>query len=187
MITIITGIRGIGKTTFLLRLIEELRKKGNIPSGIITPAIYNNNRDKVGFYALDIKTDDQWELGRSDKLLDGPSYGPFSFSETGFIRANYILEEVLGEGSEDLFLDEIGPLELSKGYGFFPILSSISSFNIDRNLYLVIRRSLVDEFAHKFLAGEEYRVIEITMNNRDLRSEERRVGKECRSRWAPYH
>ena len=23
--------------------------------------------------------------------------------------------------------------------------------------------------------------------NRDLRSEERRVGKECRSRWSPYH
>ena len=24
-------------------------------------------------------------------------------------------------------------------------------------------------------------------NNIDLRSEERRVGKECRSRWSPYH
>ena len=23
--------------------------------------------------------------------------------------------------------------------------------------------------------------------NKDLRSEERRVGKECRSRWSPYH
>ena len=25
------------------------------------------------------------------------------------------------------------------------------------------------------------------MDNDDLRSEERRVGKECRSRWSPYH
>src|ERR1022692_12560 len=27
----------------------------------------------------------------------------------------------------------------------------------------------------------------ITLDARDLRSEERRVGKECRSRWSPYH
>ena len=34
----------------------------------------------------------------------------------------------------------------------------------------------VDEFVYNY--GEW---------NRDLRSEERRVGKECRSRWSPYH
>ena len=27
----------------------------------------------------------------------------------------------------------------------------------------------------------------ITLENTLLRSEERRVGKECRSRWSPYH
>ena len=32
------------------------------------------------------------------------------------------------------------------------------------------------------LAAKGYRVLGI-----DLRSEERRVGKECRSRWSPYH
>ena len=26
-----------------------------------------------------------------------------------------------------------------------------------------------------------------TWNAKDMRSEERRVGKECRSRWSPYH
>ena len=29
--------------------------------------------------------------------------------------------------------------------------------------------------------------IEMTTRIGDLRSEERRVGKECRSRWSPYH
>ena len=29
--------------------------------------------------------------------------------------------------------------------------------------------------------------IQSTVNERLLRSEERRVGKECRSRWSPYH
>ncbi|RKX87964.1 MAG: hypothetical protein DRP58_01640, partial [Spirochaetes bacterium] len=38
MITIITGNRGVGKTTFLLKMIEELKIKGSQPCGIITPA-----------------------------------------------------------------------------------------------------------------------------------------------------
>ena len=167
MIIIITGSRGVGKTTFLLKLISELKNKDSHPSGILTPAIYNKDGDKVGFYAFDVNTDEKWELGRSDKLLNGPSYGPFSFSENGFVKANEILEKVLSEGSEDVFIDEIGPLELEKGYGFSPVLYLISSFNIDRNLYLVIRRSLIDKFVSRFIADKEYRIIEITPENRN--------------------
>src|SRR2546429_4956197 len=31
------------------------------------------------------------------------------------------------------------------------------------------------------------RIAEMTLARREPRSEERRVGKECRSRWSPYH
>ena len=34
---------------------------------------------------------------------------------------------------------------------------------------------------------ERVRVIEVLSLSLGLRSEERRVGKECRSRWSPYH
>src|SRR5438874_11790932 len=37
-----------------------------------------------------------------------------------------------------------------------------------------------------FAAGLDPKKIELSMQQ-NLRSEERRVGKECRSRWAPYH
>ena len=41
------------------------------------------------------------------------------------------------------------------------------------------------------LSAEEQRVFEQLMEEEPpeyaLRSEERRVGKECRSRWSPYH
>ncbi len=167
MIFIITGSRGVGKTTCLLKLIEEKKIKGTFPSGIMTPAIYNANGNKLGFYALNVATSEQWELGRSDKLLGGPSYGPFSFNEGGFIRANEILKKILTEGSGDVFLDEIGPLELTKGYGFYPVLAPINKFDINRNLYLVIRPELIDEFLGRYLADNEYRIIEITTNNRD--------------------
>ena len=31
------------------------------------------------------------------------------------------------------------------------------------------------------------RIVYMPTSGKDLRSEERRVGKECRSRWSPYH
>ena len=39
-----------------------------------------------------------------------------------------------------------------------------------------------------FLTGEKNAiVIDVGGTSTDVRSEERRVGKECRSRWSPYH
>ena len=35
-------------------------------------------------------------------------------------------------------------------------------------------------------SGDGYRYVEYFAKSKD-RSEERRVGKECRSRWSPYH
>ena len=34
---------------------------------------------------------------------------------------------------------------------------------------------------------KQYKAVTITLNEKIARSEERRVGKECRSRWSPYH
>ncbi len=36
-------------------------------------------------------------------------------------------------------------------------------------------------------ASSERENVVVTKNNFMFRSEERRVGKECRSRWSPYH
>ena len=167
MITIITGGRGVGKTTLLLNLIEERKSRCSKVAGILTPAIYDKNGEKPGFYAMSVINGERWELGRSDKELEGPSYGPFSFSERGFDRANEILAEVLTEGPGDVFLDEIGPLELEKGGGFCPVLPLISKFNQNRKLYLVIRPELIDTFINRFISDKEYRIIEITSENRD--------------------
>ena len=37
------------------------------------------------------------------------------------------------------------------------------------------------------LAGNIFSNVSATVGNDICRSEERRVGKECRSRWSPYH
>ena len=40
---------------------------------------------------------------------------------------------------------------------------------------------------YAMLATGEWTMTNINLNYKEYRSEERRVGKECRSRWSPYH
>ena len=64
---------------------------------------------------------------------------------------------------------------------------------IDENLKTVIQNiqpgdkhqiSFTNERGNVHLS---IRVSEMTLQDKHVRSEERRVGKECRSRWSPYH
>src|SRR2546426_291539 len=52
------------------------------------------------------------------------------------------------------------------------------------------RERLLEEVADKIKRGLTYREVLAALllaGVRNIRSEERRVGKECRSRWSPYH
>src|SRR3712207_9291627 len=48
---------------------------------------------------------------------------------------------------------------------------------------LLVRRNVPESPRWLFLHGHEHEAERVTAD----RSEERRVGKECRSRWSPYH
>src|SRR2546426_4841455 len=63
------------------------------------------------------------------------------------------------------------------------------------NVYLEANVFGVFRLAYSRLGPTEIRILLIALNagfavsgvGRGVRSEERRVGKECRSRWSPYH
>ena len=64
-----------------------------------------------------------------------------------------------------------------------------SDFSVNMNEYLPLRDVVFNTLRQAILKGElkpGERLMEIALAER-LRSEERRVGKECRSRWSPYH
>ena len=68
----------------------------------------------------------------------------------------------------------------------FVVLILLTHISAQGNLLSDNLRDLL----HESLSGERAKdhVIQITRHNRiQGRSEERRVGKECRSRWSPYH
>ena len=50
---------------------------------------------------------------------------------------------------------------------------------------MIVESAQMLSTAHRMIDGKEY--IDKTKAGRKIRSEERRVGKECRSRWSPYH
>ena len=58
-----------------------------------------------------------------------------------------------------------------------------------------LRQLLADVFAlyvktknfHWHMSGRHFRDYHLLLDEHSERSEERRVGKECRSRWSPYH
>ena len=43
------------------------------------------------------------------------------------------------------------------------------------------------ELIEKLIEYQKFKKLSELMEKKVLRSEERRVGKECRSRWSPYH
>ena len=63
--------------------------------------------------------------------------------------------------------------------------------NVRHPLYKKIIKRTVKLKAHdeenSCNIGDTVKVMETRPLSKDKRSEERRVGKECRSRWSPYH
>ena len=66
-----------------------------------------------------------------------------------------------------------------------------------RTVPVLLLRYLTDIMTHRFHLNQLFAIMEISVPfciewigitfNLDMRSEERRVGKECRSRWSPEH
>src|SRR5256885_9880843 len=88
-----------------------------------------------------------------------------------------------------------------EGYGFADVISGELDAAEERDDAAPAKRVLLPQVdspkLHKVLAQAglgsrlemEQLILEgrISVNNEPARSEERRVGKECRSRWSPYH
>src|SRR5256885_1931391 len=72
---------------------------------------------------------------------------------------------------------------LRKGIGEVDVMQVRDHLNISSDMFVVREDTLRDkkDLLRAFLKG--YRDSAAWM----MRSEERRVGKECRSRWSPYH
>ena len=96
------------------------------------------------------------------------------------------------------FNDAVGRLieeyEKSREMEMIPVTIEGKEFKLSPGKHNEVQAAVINEFAPRFAAGAKVLYIGDTANkdlycNKELlkRSEERRVGKECRSRWSPYH
>src|ERR1043166_4254686 len=93
-----------------------------------------------------------------------------------------LLEEMIERGASDL---HITAGERAKMRIDGDIVNSKSEYQLSPKDTLQLAYSVLTENQKKKFETEDE--LDFSFGIQNLRSEERRVGKECRSRWSPYH
>jgi len=167
MIRILTGDVGVGKTTVCLKIIEQLRSRGIKVGGILTPALLNEQGEKIGIQILNLESDEIRTLARKDVDLGGPRIGQYFFDEEALTWGVEIVLGALRFHRNPTFIDEIGPLELLQGQGFAPILEDLPETPKEINILMVVRRALLETLQER-LSGQRTMVLEVNEANRNL-------------------
>src|SRR3712207_9352913 len=78
---------------------------------------------------------------------------------------------------------------LSLGFGDKTVKEVCESNGVDCKTFLVIINFMAEGFSRLDGSSDEVSIPSLVhyLRQAHIRSEERRVGKECRSRWSPYH
>ncbi len=144
-IFILTGARGIGKTTFLFHLIEALRKKNIETGGILSPSIIQDSV-RLGYDVINIRTAERAILCRNGSGTGGVTIGEWGFRNEGINFGNKALDSLSLSGCRLAIVDEVGPLELE---------SKVWSLSLDQllgsspcSLILVVRENLIERVAN---------------------------------------
>ena len=136
-------------------------------------------RDHVrgGFFRYTVDT--QWQKPHFEKMLYDNAQLAILYmrAATQFKNPQY---EAVARDTLDMMLMEMR----DKSGAMYSSLSALDGKGVEGGYYLWSQKQL-----KKILTSKEYKVVELFWNIGDspTRSEERRVGKECRSRWSPYH
>ena len=162
-IGLLTGPVGVGKTTVAERVVGLARRRGLVCGGLLAPGMKNACGQKVGIWGVDVRSGERRLLARTDRQLDGPSIGPYSFDATALDWAVQVVQSAIG-ACDLLIVDEIGKLELWQGVGLAPLLPRLAAGEAERALVLV-RSSLLAELQER-LGTIEQVVLEASEENR---------------------
>jgi nucleoside-triphosphatase THEP1 len=139
----VTGPRGVGKTTFCRLLAGQARTAGWDVAGLLSPAIVEDGL-KTGILAEDVRTSEQ------RPLASAASHPPFDlqlgnwfFDRASIDWGNRVLVTCLP--CDLLIVDEIGPLELLRCAGWTSALTVLRRPNY--RLGLVVVRPELQETA----------------------------------------
>ncbi len=145
-ITIITGKKHSGKTSHLLKKIEELKGRGIAVGGLVSIGSFRDN-SRYDFILQDILTGEKMAFLSREECKTCKKIGRFHINPKAFDFGIQVLEKCLGDNIHTIVLDEIGPLELqNKGWtGIIPEL-----LRSDADLIFMVRKELLQEVILKW-------------------------------------
>lgn len=147
-VALLTGPVGVGKTTVAERVAGLALRRGMVCGGLLTPAMINACGQKTGIWGVDLSSGERRIMARTDRELDGPAVGHYSFDAEAMAWAVEVLRRALDPASTPpldlVIVDEIGKLELWRGIGLAPILPALAVGHARRALVLVRDFMLVE-------------------------------------------
>ena len=161
---LLTGDRGIGKSTVCEETVGLLKARGLRCGGILTTKILSERGAIVGIRIKDILSAPPREclLARTDQDLGGPATGRYWFSPEGVQFGNAALERAAAE-ADVIFADELGHLEL-RGEGFTNIFSLLQSARTPA-MVVVAQNEFVSQVQER-VRSRDLALLEVTLSNR---------------------
>jgi nucleoside-triphosphatase THEP1 len=161
MIWLISGEINSGKTSRIRNIFQQ--KEAGKAGGFISRKLYQDNTicgyeivslpdgpsQNLAWLGNKVNRDNKsdWD-NEIDESPESFPYGQFIFSQAGFLWGELIIDRLLADKDiTDIFIDEIGPLEL-QGRGFYSIL--LKALQSDKNLYIAVRTNCLKSFLEKF-------------------------------------
>jgi nucleoside-triphosphatase THEP1 len=146
-IFILTGERGEGKTTYLKKLVAELKERKVNVTGILSPVVFEE-KEKIGYNLQDISNDDRKVFIRINEMPGMMRFRKYFFSKEAIDWGNSILKKSKEDPSDLLIIDEIGFLEL-EDKGWAESLDMLVSLSGPAMLW-VVRSELLEEVIKKW-------------------------------------
>ncbi|MEM2969457.1 MAG: NTPase [Candidatus Bathyarchaeia archaeon] len=156
-----TGRPGVGKTTVLTKVIDELKFKGVKVGGMITKESRTNG-ERDGFIIYDLGSESKGWLARK-KLGHGPQIGKYyvCLNDLESIGVNAILDAVAT--TDVVVIDEVGPMELLSVRFCNAVLRALDS---NRLVLGTIHYRAAHPLIHSIRNKENAKIFEVTAINR---------------------
>jgi nucleoside-triphosphatase THEP1 len=144
-IIVVSGWRGVGKTTYCQQAVDEYRKAGLIVSGLLSPSRFDSNHRKNGFFALDLTSyESRLVASLIPNEFEGIQFGSWTFDPKVFDWGNQCLQQAIG--ADVLVIDELGFLEFDLKIGWTASFDILRRKNY-RLAIVVIRPECIDVFS----------------------------------------
>jgi nucleoside-triphosphatase len=139
ILTVLTGFRGAGKTSFCAEFVLQMQATASSVGGFICPAVFEGGK-KIGIDLLNVASGERRRLGMRAQSEGESTIGRWQLDESVVAWGNEILAGLKDE--EMIVIDELGPLELEEGYGYQEALRLLDEGRY-RAALVVVRPSLV--------------------------------------------